>query len=345
MQVPWSKYPKIPEVVSSTSAKRGCDEYIVTEKMHGANFSVITDGTTVAFAKRTAVLGRVDGCENFYSVRSTRLVHELAALALRLAANKAAAAAGVNDEIHIYGELIGGHYPHPEVSPVVGLEPVQRGVWYSPRLNFVAFDVRIRGQFLDYDEARVLCEGAGFNFVAPIFRGTLAECNAFENRFDSTLPTQLFDLPPLSEPNWAEGIVIRPAREPSSAENNDRGMYKRKIPEFAEDRRYHNPDWKTGKSGMKCVGWAEPSELELVRIEVVSRVTEQRLSAVLSKIGRVDPTDSTACRMLLRALKEDIRESLTEEERAILVDSTALKAELDSLCRELIASELRPLLK
>jgi len=41
----------------------------------------------------------------------------------------------------VYGELYGGAYPHPSVFAVPDLIPVQRGVWYSPQLSFLAFDL------------------------------------------------------------------------------------------------------------------------------------------------------------------------------------------------------------
>lgn len=328
-RMPWIKYPKMPEVSSS-----GRGEFVVTEKIHGANLSIIASSIsgTVSFAKRTAVLGTADDCEDFYSLRSSRLAHELRPRVLRVAEEAAAT------EIHIYGELFGGHYPHPNVSPVAGIQAVQKGIWYSPSLRFMAFDVRMDGSFLNYDRGRELCEAAGIMFVAPLFRGSLSECISFEHRFNSTIPLRL-GLPPLSEPNLSEGVVIRPAAEPSSAKCNGRGLFKRKIPEFAEDRRYQNPEWKQIKRGG---GYGNPSKAELVEMEVVSRVTEQRLASVLSKIGRVDSSDQVACRRLLLAMKEDVRESLTDEERQTLKCSPLIKEKLDSLCRQVIIAELVP---
>ena len=55
--------------------------YIVTEKVHGANFSIIAafdahGGPVVHFAKRTAILGGAHNAEDFYICRSTGLLRD-----------------------------------------------------------------------------------------------------------------------------------------------------------------------------------------------------------------------------------------------------------------------------
>ena len=63
--------------------------------------------------------------------------------------------AGV-EHVFLYGELYGGQYPHPDVDPVPGLQAVQTGVYYSPHIEFCAFDLRVVGdqmdQYVDFDE-------------------------------------------------------------------------------------------------------------------------------------------------------------------------------------------------
>jgi hypothetical protein len=68
----------------------------------------------------------------------------------------------------LFGELCGGRYPHPEVPPDARVEAVQTGVYYSPTIEFYAFDIALElagGRlneatddslfFLDYDKVRV----------------------------------------------------------------------------------------------------------------------------------------------------------------------------------------------
>ncbi len=74
--------------------------------------------------------------------------------------------------LYVYGELFGGHYPHPDITSTStstsastststsSASAVQTGVWYAPDLRFCAFDIAYddaTGQhtFIDYG---VACE-------------------------------------------------------------------------------------------------------------------------------------------------------------------------------------------
>lgn len=68
------------------------------------------------------------------------------------------------DEVLLFGELCGGRYPHPDVPPDPRVEAVQTGVYYSPTIEFYAFDIalQVSGRineatqdsifFVDYDK-------------------------------------------------------------------------------------------------------------------------------------------------------------------------------------------------
>lgn len=72
------------------------------------------------------------------------------------------------EEVLLFGELCGGRYPHPEVQPDTRVEAVQTGVYYSPTIEFYAFDIALvlAGRvnqatqeplfFLDYDKVVTL---------------------------------------------------------------------------------------------------------------------------------------------------------------------------------------------
>jgi len=341
--------------------------------VHGANFCAIAcfrpsgdgdgdDGIDVKFAKRTAIIGGADDAEDFYNCRSAGLLRELAPSAeraLRQLADAAEAGHGPRPlAIHIYGELFGGKYPHPGVPAVQGLDPVQVGVWYAPDLRFMAFDVCVELQdarsYLDFSVSKQVCEACGFMFAQPLCRGTLNECLDFEIEFESTIPG-LLGLPPLprgaggAERNLAEGVVVRPSQEPSSSSSTRskssgkeslRGLFKRKIEAFSE-KRYQNDDWKKGKAGGGGKAPAVAAD-ELALIEITAMVTEQRLANVLSKCGRVDPSDRAACRQLLQDFKQDVADALDPPEAEFLAASREAQSELDRLCREAITRELMP---
>ena len=302
----FSKYAKMKlDVAPAGASSRG--NWIATEKVHGANFSVIVssagDGatTTVAFAKRTAILAPTD---DFYGFRSQGLADDLAPRARRLFAALRRGAAGaptstadssnppLQHRVQIYGELYGGHYPHPDVPAVRGLLPVQRGVWYSPGLAFLAFDVAADGAYLDYARARAACGAADLAFAAPLARGTLPEVLARAPvRFASTVAGTLHGLPPLpleggENKNWAEGVVIR------CVDPGRRALFKRKIPEFGEVAAYRNDAWKAAKGGGGAGGGGAggggetPAARrrraeELATYEALARVTPQRLAPVI----------------------------------------------------------------
>lgn len=361
----FAKYEKMGEdsgSVGAAATSAGSNRYVVTEKVHGANFCIIAtllgddaSGVDVKFAKRTAILGGVDDAEDFYSCRSAGLLRALApcAEAVLRAAVLLPGCQGTQ-AVHIYGELFGGQYPHPEVPPVKGLLPVQIGIWYTPELCFMAFDVALKDpglprRFLDFSEARRLCEASGLLFAQPLCEGTLMECLDFGYEFESTLPSRL-GLPPLpaaGERNLAEGAVVRPAREPlqsaaSSAKGGKesvRGLFKRKIEAFSE-KRYQNDDWKKGKSGGGGVNHGLQED-EITLIEVQASVTEQRLAAVMSKIGRVEPHDKDGLKRLLADFMADVAESLEEADAERLRRSSALQDSLRQLSKQLINERYR----
>lgn len=332
----WQRYEKIPlstKVLLDVSPKA---EWIVTEKLHGANFSIFCDATGgVSFAKRSGVLAPDD---DFYSFRSQRLDERLRGPALRVRdeARRVGLAAD-GDSVCVFGELVGGRFPHPDVPPVPGLTPVQCGIWYCAGLHFVAFDLAVtpasggERRFVGFHAAAAACEAAGFMFAEALASGNLQECLAVPHHFVSRLPSRL-GLPPLDSGNMAEGVVVR------TASGAHRALFKRKIEEFNEVQ-YSNPQWAASKAGGAR---AREDRTEELRYEMLARVTEQRLNAVESKVGRAIAADRDACRRLLADFKEDVLAALEEEGVAVLgALPDVLRVELNSAARELIGPILR----
>ena len=73
----WARYPKIPHKMPNSDASSSAnDEWIVTEKLHGANFSVLVDACArVHFASRGGILAEHD---NFFGFRTSGLHEQLA---------------------------------------------------------------------------------------------------------------------------------------------------------------------------------------------------------------------------------------------------------------------------
>jgi Rnl2 family RNA ligase len=346
----WTRYPKMTESTQSWTALPP-GEWLVTEKVHGANFSVVADSSGIRFAKRS---GELPELEDFYGFRSAGLNATLSACAHRLL--YALRRTDAVDSVCVFGELCGGHYPHPEIPAVPGAVPVQRGVWYSPGLDFVAFDVCVgelgaaEGRFLDFAEARRQALKAGFHFVEVLAQGNLQACLDAPIRFSSRVPAMLRLplLPELGMPNLAEGVVVRMAREASASElgagfkgkGGTRAMFKRKIPEFSE-KQYQNEGWRDARDAVG--GGGGPSQKDLVRWEMLAAVSEPRLAAVASKVGRISLDDRAACRGLLDLFRADVLEAL-ESDGLISPGvplAQSLAAELEAAARPLVARWLR----
>ncbi|MEO1373441.1 MAG: RNA ligase family protein, partial [Cyanobacteria bacterium J06635_10] len=110
-------------------------DWVVTEKIHGANFGIVTDGWEVRFAKRKEFLNSED---NFfgYQLLQDKLILQAKEIFKILQVER------INlQKVLIYGELFGGEYPHPEVTPIPRVQAIQTGVYYSPRIEYCAFDI------------------------------------------------------------------------------------------------------------------------------------------------------------------------------------------------------------
>jgi Rnl2 family RNA ligase len=240
---------------------------VALEKLHGGQLVVGCDGDAVHVGKRKAWLS---ADEPFFG-------WQLIAAAIAAGARAIAREAGAGQTV-IFGELIGGGYPHPEVAPVPGLQPVQTGIWYTPALAWVAFDALVaagdddEGELLSHRELEELAEAAGVRTAPRLLRGTRAELERVEVRFPTHVPAW-FALPPLAD-NLAEGVVLKPDARCAPAE---RPVIKRKLPEFDDERFREAESWDPGRLG-------EPELLAWID----RLVAPARLASARSKVG-ADP--------------------------------------------------------
>ena len=130
-------YQKIPTRLREIADEKSYQQWqrtdwVVTEKVHGANFSFSWEGGTLGFAKRKAQLSIHD--QFFAFQRLLPLLEQ----DLRRLFHSLESELG-EGTIVLYGELFGGHYPHQNIEPVAAVEAVQTGVWYAPDIHFYAF--------------------------------------------------------------------------------------------------------------------------------------------------------------------------------------------------------------
>jgi Rnl2 family RNA ligase len=217
---------QFPKIHTSALEAASRDDWIATEKIHGAQLVVGVSAAEVRVGKRKAWL---DADEPFFGWQILRpLLHSAAR-----AVHEALGAAG---EAWIYGELFGGSYPHAEVGAVAGLVPVQTGIWYAPDLQFAVFDIakaveNQEPEFLEHDRVSELCGLVGLLTVPLLARGRFTDLDRLPVRYATRVPEAL-GLPPLT-PNQAEGYVLKPAAGGSVFK---RPVVKRKIAEFDERR-------------------------------------------------------------------------------------------------------------
>ena len=247
-------------------------EWVVTEKVHGGQFSIYYDGSEFKASTRTTFLTDDIDFFNWQKVLADNQDKVKKLYDILKAKNKDLS------QVIVYGELFGGSYPHPEINKVKNAKRLQKGVHYHPDNLFYAFDIRVDGKFLTVDECNELFRQVGLFYARPIFRGTMAECLEHPNQFPSKISGWL-GMPPIDD-NVAEGIVIKPV-EPRFLGIGERVILKSKNEKFEERKAVK----KRPKKPVKEVKLPESGKKLLHELEAL--VTENRLQNVLSKRGEM----------------------------------------------------------
>lgn len=317
------------EFVERTAAEMPTDlEYVVQEKVNGANVSFLCDGRHVQFAKRTSVVGND---EKFYNYEE--LLNAYKERVIRLFSNVQKRYPNVKS-ISVFGEMFGGSYPHEEVQRIGRLMLIQKGVYYTPAHEFYGFDIFVftenEAKFLSVTETDELFEQERFFYAKTLFRGSLAACLKYPNSFESYIPLWL-GLPPIKD-NICEGIVIRPV-EPMFFPNGSRVILKNKNERFAERKSVK----KRNKIFVEQPEYSK--ELLTLMDEISGYVTENRLYNVVSHIGEVQIPKDFGKIMGLFA-KDAFDDFLKEQKKAYTnlekKEQKALSKELNRLSTELV---------
>jgi RNA-editing ligase len=230
------------------------DEWIATEKVHGANFGVylLNNGKTLRFAKRSNFMPE---SENFFGYHC--IIPDLHRHALK-AHQVLTELKGVNgaplDTIIMNGELFGGKYHHANVArskQSYEIRGVRRGVTavqtepfpqYTPDLHFYAFDLKYRiapnGPLftLTFDEATAVFEKVpGLLYQRALLRGPIDKILAFDvETFTTTVPMMLGMGKHYMRNNFAEGIIARHCRRGQPDMEGKTTMLKIKSSAFQE---------------------------------------------------------------------------------------------------------------
>lgn len=173
-------------------------EFVATEKIHGANMSIhiFPDGT-VRFASRNRWLEETDEFNGYKTIKEE--VQEKCVKMSKMVEFK--------DRFIVYGELFGGVYPN-RYTPS-NIKQIQKEIYYTNLLSFFAFDIKVDGAYMDFNDYYRLCDKVDLPYPNVIVSGTLDECLQFDvENFETPIPA-ILGLPPV-ENNFAEGVVIKP---------------------------------------------------------------------------------------------------------------------------------------
>lgn len=261
MSLPLLVFPKIAVGQTSPIAS---DDWVATEKIHGAQLVLGVEGDEVRFGKRKAWLEAEDAFFGWQMLRPE----------LRRAAQIIYAELGRTGRAWIYGELFGGQYPHPDVPSVPSLTAVQTGIWYAADLRYAVFDIVHESQtgavFLGHDRVRELTQRAELLSPPVLGRGGRSELQRLPVRFASNVP-RLLGLPAIAG-NVAEGFVLKPA---IALPVTERPCIKHKVAEFDEQRFDESQAFDANR------------HLSLEELQALARrlMNPARLASARSKVG------------------------------------------------------------
>ena len=298
----------------------GDKEFVVQEKVHGANFSFWINQEGVKIAKRS---GFIEESDKFYNCRAIEARYKEQMLNLWKSFPE-------DVEIVVFGELYGGHYPFDKEHVKASEGAVQKGVSYHTKQDFIAFDVMINGKYTDVDTAYMLLEKYEIPTIPVLFKGSLQECLNYSNEFESQIYA-LHGLPKI-ENNICEGTVIRPI-EATFLFGRERLILKNKNEKFTEK----HGGKKEPKE--KTVEKLSP-EVESVLNSFKEYVNENRLRNVLSKIGQVTERDFP---IVMKSFAIDVIEDATKDHREALEklekkDQKLISKKVNAQCASLIRS-------
>lgn len=299
------------------------NDFVVQEKVHGANFSLITDGKDLKSAKRTSILEDTDKFYNHTAIKE--LYYDKMLVLFDAVKTKYPN----TESITVFRELFGGSYP--DVEQARGAMKVQKGVFYAPYNEFYAFDIILNQDiYLDVVETNQLLENHEFFYAKTLLRGTLKEALEFSNAFDSKIPEWL-NLPEIKD-NICEGVVIKPVK-PHFLQNGSRVIIKNKNAKWSEK----------SKANSKTVKQVELSnEANNLLVELERFVNPNRLANVMSKENDLD---STQIGKLIGLLSKDAFEDFLKEFEPLFkslekVEQKRLTKQLNQYSAKLVRQEL-----
>ncbi|MCB9226304.1 MAG: RNA ligase, Rnl2 family [Chitinophagales bacterium] len=281
--------------------------FVVQEKVHGANFSFITDGNEILCAKRSGFLAKD---EQFYNYQYVLKNHKERILKLFKKVKKIYKNI---ETISIFGELFGGFYPHDKVAQAANMTMVQKGIHYCPENDFYAFDILVNTEtYLDVETCNKLFEETGFFYAKTLKKGTLKTVLKYPNLFISNIP-KWKGLPTIKN-NTCEGIIIRP-ETPLVFGNGSRVILKNKNEKWAE---------KVKKQKVERIDMPLTEDARNAWNNLECFITSNRLKNVLGKEGEFE---AKMIGKLIGLMAQDVLQDFLKEHAEIWesIDKTEQK--------------------
>lgn len=253
----------------------------VTEKIHGANFSMYIDlqKNTVRYAKRTCLIASDDNFYNFKKIFGDSQEKFEAQL--------------INDLkeqfkhcqiVQICGELHGGDGKT--------VKKIQSGIWYSNEIRFMVFDVLVDGKLLPPSLIYNLSDSL---YIAPSF-GIMPFKDALEFDVEGIISEAADET---REGNFIEGVVIKPLN-PLFFGNGERVIVKKISSKFREVVKKANKNKELSKEELNL--WKSARE------SVEPYCTKLRLDKLYGNYGddlAIGETLSLYCVDVLNDMQKD----------------------------------------
>ena len=208
--------------------------------------------------------------------------------------------------ITIYGQLFGGSYPGIKSEA----KKVQRCIFYSPNVQFMAFDILVRSDqtnmYLNSLVCKELLNKFDIPFIPAIFKGTFEQCCKWseEHKYDPSQIYKLFNLPQV-ENNIRQGHIIKHIHG-YNVYNIGRLIFKDKNDKFLEDK--GSKEFK-----VKTPIWSDLEQTH--RDIIISKVNLNRFNNVVSKIGQYDIKMFST---ILNMFSNDIMQELEKQNKQII---------------------------
>ena len=272
----------IEDMIRLTDEVPDDENWVVTEKIHGANFQFKTSRPVCGedwdfrIGKRT---GFTD--DNFFKLNSSEeFLHSQEQV--RVAMNLIYYTRPDVKEIEICGEVYGGN--------------IQKGIFYSRSKRFAAFDIKINGVFVNHKEYSSIIQEYNIPSVPIIYVGSFRNAIKISNTFNSLMPNILKEDLPEGD-NICEGVVIKPVNTHF-------------ISSGARVALKNRNDLWSEKASMKKRKQADPLEGNDLKIyDLLSgMIDENRIESAISKIG----SEMKLIPLLLDEVQNDIIKSTKE---------------------------------